>query len=194
MVQGQIPGTTPEILPEDLVIIREADNLEALAQIGHAENLAPPETFVDAVKKDTKLAVNSQDNLEMFNHVKQLVKQGKYLELAHLEQTDATWKGYIYNLPKGTMKFVLNSTIDTLPTKVNLKMWGKVSNDKCRCGRKETLNHILNCCHMSLKEGRFTFRHDNILQYISKCIDTTKYEAFIDMCTISTHVYLFLQH
>ena len=42
MVQGQIPGTTPEILPEELVVLREAGDLEALAQVGHAENLAPP--------------------------------------------------------------------------------------------------------------------------------------------------------
>ena len=68
----------------------------------------------------------------MVSHVKTLVKQGKYLELFELEQSDATWQGYIYNLPRGTMKFLLNSTIDTLSTKVNLKMWGKVSSDKCR--------------------------------------------------------------
>ena len=33
---------------------------------------------------------------------------------------DATWNSVIYNLPKGTMKFVLNSSINTLPTKSNL--------------------------------------------------------------------------
>ena len=60
-------------------------------------------------------------------------------------------------------------------------MWGKVSNDKCRCGRRETLNHVLNCCIVSLKEGRFTFRHDNILHYISKCLDTVKYTCFVDI-------------
>ena len=78
------------------------------------------------------------------------------------------------------MKFLLNSTIDTLPTRVNLKMWGKVSSDKCRCGRKETLNHILNCCTRSLNEGRYTYRHDCILKYISGCLDP-KYKSFVDI-------------
>lgn len=79
------------------------------------------------------------------------------------------------------MKFILNSTLDTLPTRVNLKMWGKVTNDKCRCGMKQTLNHILNCCALSLNEGRFTYRHDNVLQYIAKCLDQDKYKCYIDI-------------
>ena len=98
-----------------------------------------------------------------------------------MEGTDATWISFIYNLPRGTMKFILNSTLDTLPTRVNLKMWGKVSNDKCRCGVKQTLNHILNCCPLSLNEGRFTFRHDNVLHYIAKCLDLSKYKWYVDI-------------
>ena len=101
--------------------------------------------------------------------------------LRKLEQTDATWQGYVYNLPRGTMKFLLNSTIDTLPTKVNLKLWGKVSNDKCRCCSRQTLNHILNCCGPSLRDGRYTFRHDNVLSYIDKCLNKQKYTCYVDL-------------
>ena len=108
-------------------------------------------------------------------------KQSHFLKLSKCEQTDATWQSYIYNLPKGTKKWVLNASIDTLPTKVNLKMWGKVTNDKCFCGQRQTLNHVLNCCKVSLEQGRFTYRHDNILSYISKCLDTEKYTCYIDI-------------
>ena len=101
--------------------------------------------------------------------------------LRKLEQTDATWQGYVYNLPRGTMKFLLNSTITTLPTKVNLKLWGKVSNDKCRCCSRQTLNHILNCCGPSLRDGRYTFRHDNVLSYIAKCLNKQNYTCYIDL-------------
>ena len=79
------------------------------------------------------------------------------------------------------MKWVLNSSLDTLPTKANLKQWGKVSNDKCFCGTRQTLNHILNCCKKSLNDGRFTFRHDNVLNYISKCLDLEKFKCYIDL-------------
>ena len=59
----------------------------------------------------------------MYTHIKTLIKQGKFLELTHVERNDATWKSFLFNLPKGTMKFLLNSSIDTLP--INLKQWGK---------------------------------------------------------------------
>ena len=75
----------------------------------------------------------------------------------------------------------MNSAIDTLPTKVNLKLWGKRASDKCRCGKKETLNHILNGCDMALQEGRYTYRHDNILKYISDCLDRVKFNCYVDI-------------
>ena len=122
-----------------------------------------------------------EDNESSLNHIKTLIKQGRFLELTQMEQTDATWKSYLYNLPKGTMKFVLNASIDTLPTKANLTQWGKRTNDKCRCGVKETLNHVLNCCALSLHEGRFTFRHDGVLKYIASCLDKEKYTCYVDV-------------
>ena len=60
-------------------------------------------------------------------------------------------------------------------------MWGKRTNDKCRCGVKETLNHLLNCCQLALNEGRFTYRHDCVLNYIASCLDTEKYTCFVDI-------------
>ena len=79
------------------------------------------------------------------------------------------------------MKFLLNAQLDTLPTKANLKQWGKRTNENCFCGQKETLNHILNCCKKALDGGRFTFRHDNILAYISSCLDRDKFTAYVDI-------------
>ena len=75
----------------------------------------------------------------MREHVQKLLKQGNFLEMSKCEENDATWKSFIYNLPKGTMKWILNSSIDTLPTKVNLKLWGKINNDKCFLARDRHL-------------------------------------------------------
>ena len=79
------------------------------------------------------------------------------------------------------MKWILNSAIDTLPNKTNLKFWGKLVNDKCFCGQRQTLNHILNCCKICLDQGRYTARHDFILNYIGKCLDKEKFKCFIDI-------------
>jgi hypothetical protein len=71
--------------------------------------------------------VKSEANQTILEHVQTLIKQGKFLELSKLEMTDATWNSNIYNLPKETMKFVLNASIDTLPTTIKLKQWGKLT-------------------------------------------------------------------
>ena len=54
--------------------------------------------------------------------------------------------------------------------------------DKCKnCGGKETLLHILNYCKTSLDQGRFTWRHDNILNYVYDTIDKSKFEIYVDL-------------
>ena len=120
-VQGEIPGCTPE-----LVQLEPSQN-----QVINEEPIKPPPRFISSVKQDVKSLVSVEENGKMLEHVQKLVKQGRILELAQCEFNDATWKSYIFNLPRGTMKWLLNTSIDTLPTKVNLKLWGKLTNEKC---------------------------------------------------------------
>ena len=63
---------------------------------------------------------------ECLDKVKSLVVQGKTLELALAEKTDFTWKSFLYDLKSGTLKFLANALIDTLPTSANLKRWKKI--------------------------------------------------------------------
>ena len=67
---------------------------------------------------------------ESHEKVKSLVVQGKKLALAAAEEGDLIWKSYIFDLKAGTMKFLLNASIDTLPTAANLKRWKKSLLDK----------------------------------------------------------------
>ena len=83
--------------------------------------VTPHLDFNKDVKNSAKVDILLQENDKITNHVQTLVKQGKFLELTQVEKTDATWQSFIFNLPRGCMKFILNSAIDTLPTKANLK-------------------------------------------------------------------------
>ena len=97
-------------------------------------------------------------------------------------ELDATWKSYLYALPKGTMKFIINSCINTLPTRANLRLWGKTRSDKCPlCGRKETTNHVLSSCPVTLEQGRYTYRHNNVLREITESIDTNSFQYYSDI-------------
>ena len=175
-IQGEIPGTTP-----DNVLTLSEEGVPTLTLPEEGGYLEPSEKFINEVKADAKLKISVNENERIFEHVQTLMQQGKYLELTKLQGTDATWQAFIFNLPRGTMKWILNSSINTLPTKTNLKQWGKLVNDKCFCGLRQTLNHILCCCAPSLEQGRFTFRHDNILHYVSMCLDRQRYTCYLDL-------------
>ena len=174
-VQGEIPRATPQLSQADI-----GDNYIPPVWI-EQEDLRPPAQFIKDVKSDAKSKILVSESESVLEHVQTLIQQGKYLELTKLQQSDATWQSFIFNLPKGTMKWVLNSSINTLPTKTNLKQWGKLVNDKCFCGQRQTLNHVLSCCKPALNQGRFTFRHDNILYYIAQCLDKKRFQCMIDL-------------
>jgi len=96
-----------------------------------------------------------------------------------LEKSDMIWKSYMFNLKKGTLKFLLNSCLDTLPTQTNLQ-WVKSASDLCKLclqsgaelqgRRQETTNHILNGCKVALNQKRYTWRHNNLIKYITGLI------------------------
>ena len=93
-----------------------------------------------------------------------------------------TWKSFAFNLQKGNLKFILNSTLDTLPTQDNLLQWRKSISDKCGlCNGRETTVHVLSACPVSLNQGRLTWRHDNIINFVACSIDKSKFEVFADI-------------
>ena len=101
-----------------------------------------------------------------------------------LEKTYAAWKSFIFLLPQGSMKWILNSAIDTLPTLANLKKGGKVSSDKCKLCRRwqQSLAHILNGCKVALDDSRYTSRHNGVLNFLSSCINKTPdLEVYINL-------------
>ena len=65
-------------------------------------------------------------------HVHNLIQQGNLIKMVAEEEQDLTRKSFSYGLKKGTLKFVLNAALDTLPTKANLLKWKKSSSDKCK--------------------------------------------------------------
>ena len=105
------------------------------------------------------------------SHIKTLVVQGRFLDLLESEKSNFNWRSIAFNLPSRICKFVINSVSDTLNTRANLQRWGKSSTSHCKgCGNHETLHHVLNHCTKSLNEGRFTWRHNNVLSFICRTL------------------------
>ena len=70
------------------------------------------------------------------------------------------------------VRFELNATMDTCPTPANLERWSKLNIGRCQIcyARSCTLSHILSCCHVSLTQGRCTWRHDSVLLVIEQAL------------------------
>ena len=139
---------------------------------------------ITEVKEAVKSQVRYDNEKHWGDHIKKLIKQGELLELAKCQNTDLTWKSYIFNLKKGTLKFILNATIDCLPHNANLRQWGRSQTDSCPlpgCGLRQTTAHILSNCKTALNQLRYNFRHDSVLTYISQVLDKSRFEAYVDI-------------
>lgn len=110
------------------------------------------------------------------------------MKVAAEEKEVFTLKFFAYGLKKGTHKFILNSTLDTLPTKSNLLKCKKSSLDKGNvCRAKETPFHVLSGCPVSVRQGRLTCRYNRIVKYIASILITTKYKVFSDIKEFQTN-------
>lgn len=156
---------------------------KTFSQIEHDEDIeGTVKQVVRKSKSKVKKLLREEEEHRLHTHVRSLVKQGSFLQLLQESESDATWKSYIFGLPAYAMKFVLNSCLDTLATRANLFKWGKMTTDKCRrCNSKETTQHILNGCQASLEDGRYTFRHDSVLAYITTCVNTERFKVYCDI-------------
>ena len=141
---------------------------------------------IPKAKQATKQSIQ-EFTLEQWNSkVEQLVMQGDFTKLLIEEKENITWKSIIYNIPKGVLSFALNSTTNTLPTPDNLRRWGKRVVSVCPlCSNQGTLEHILNFCSVALTQGRYTWRHNTVLNHIANFIIQNKPPDLEVYCDIS---------
>ncbi|VDI78679.1 Hypothetical predicted protein [Mytilus galloprovincialis] len=61
------------------------------------------------------------------------------------------------------ISFLLRSVYDVLPTTITLTTWTLIEDSSCKlCGRLANLKHILSSCRTALKDGKYTWRHDQV--------------------------------
>jgi hypothetical protein len=70
-----------------------------------------------------------------------------------------------------SLKFLVKSVYDLLPTPSNKNIWFG-SEETCKlCGGNGTLTHILSGCKIALAQGRYTWRHNQVLRQIARIVD-----------------------
>ena len=84
----------------------------------------------------------------------------------HTTPFDFSWKSLLYKHSPQLVKFVLHASINWVKTPDLLKVWKLKETAQCGlCSVKQcTLHHILSNCQFALKDKRYTWRHDSVLQ------------------------------
>ncbi|XP_052240804.1 uncharacterized protein LOC127851227 [Dreissena polymorpha] len=83
------------------------------------------------------------------------------------------WKYQFFQL-----QFLIRAVYDVLPTPANLQRWGLIKTAECTlCGGRATLDHILSSCKEALAQGRYRWRHDQVLREVADTLERHKKKA-----------------
>ena len=106
------------------------------------------------------------------NHLDTLAVQSKFKDIILLEAGCKIWTRIQAGLPAGQLSFMLKAGSDCLPTPLNLCRWRIQTDPKSPLclWPKPTSAHILNGCSTALNQGRYTWRHDSVLQAIARSV------------------------
>ena len=65
-----------------------------------------------------------------------------------------------------------------LPTPTNLHKWKLTETPDCPlCGARGTLQYVLSSCAIALSQGRYTWRHNNVLRELADVIEKQRREV-----------------
>ncbi|XP_052674360.1 uncharacterized protein LOC128156311 [Crassostrea angulata] len=101
-------------------------------------------------------------------------KQGRWVIWEAARQRKVTWND-IWSMEPDRLQFLLRSEYDVLPSPTNLAVWGLSDDPNCKlCGKPTNFEHILSSCSVALSEGRYTWRHDQILSVLADSFEKAR--------------------
>jgi hypothetical protein len=74
-----------------------------------------------AIRQEIRRVFQEEEDEAWAACVRGYTLQGNLFALLQAENESITWKSYMWNLPRGVLKFGVNSSIDTLPTFTKLR-------------------------------------------------------------------------
>jgi hypothetical protein len=94
----------------------------------------------------------------------------------------------IISTSETSLKFLVKSVYDLLPTPSNKNRWYG-SEEVCKlCGKDGTLTHILSGCEVALAQGRYRWRHDQVLRQIASCVEAKRRNHNSQMCRVKKKI------
>ena len=96
--------------------------------------------------------------------------QGAWTRWENIDQRKISWSE-LWRSDPTRIRFLVQSTYNVLPSPVNLYLWKLADSPICQlCQGNGTLEHILSSCPRALGEGRYRWRHDQVLKAVAKSV------------------------
>ncbi|CAB4027156.1 Alkaline phosphatase, partial [Paramuricea clavata] len=133
--------------------------------------------------KDVLKAFRQKNEQRLQNN---LMSQGSFFSNIVKNSTlafNSLWSSVHSKLPKNIFNFSLRYINNSLPTRKNLVKWGLSSSADCPfCFCPESLLHVISGCKTYLNEGRYTWRHNSVLNLVaSSLLDVERSKMYVDL-------------
>ena len=117
-----------------------------------------------------------------------LCVQNKFLIITEPEADNHFWRLIMDGMPSGQLSFMVKAGSDTLPTPMNLQRYKIQVLSHCKlCQRPQaTTGLILSTCPEALEQGRYTWRHDSVLQSLVRSLEKARH-CRPDICWSGQH-------
>ncbi|KAK0136753.1 Retrovirus-related Pol polyprotein from type-2 retrotransposable element R2DM [Merluccius polli] len=100
-------------------------------------------------------------------------KQGQWMRWEDVEKRKFSWKE-IWDMEAFRTSFILRATYDVLPSPQNLNQWYGEDPTCHLCPSPANLKHILVACKTSLTQGRYTWRHNQVLKCLAAALESRR--------------------
>ena len=133
--------------------------------------------------KDVLKAFRNENEQRLQNH---LISQGSFFSSIIKNSTssfNSLWSSVQSRLPKNIFNFTVRYINNSLLTRKNLVKWGLSSSAACSfCSSPESLLHVISGCKAYLDEGRLTWRHNSVLNFIaSSLMSAERSKLYVDL-------------
>lgn len=114
--------------------------------------------------------VRRQEEAERSVKAVSLAKEGQWMNWNGLERRTIGWRD-LWEMEANNISFIVKATYDVLPSPKNLHQWYGEDPTCVLCLTPATLKHILTGCKTSLTQGRYTWRHNQVLKSLAAALE-----------------------
>ena len=173
VVDGGFKANTPQEVEEATSNLRMKD-ITGTGNVGlEGLGMRKSQYFYKASGKEQRdMIVKEIRKKEEDRRMVKMVEQGKQGAMTRWEVPEHRLSHKeLLGTTETRIKFLTKAVYDLLPTPANKSKWYG-EEDTCNlCQERGTLNHILTGCRTALSQGRYTWRHNKVLQEIYKRIN-----------------------